>query len=53
MLLGAYLAGEAHVELQAEPSEPSPNLTFETTRNPSNTRPSVSRRQIRCGNELS
>lgn len=38
MLLGAYLAGEAHVELQAEPSEPSPNLTFETTRNPSNTR---------------
>eukprot|EP00435_Cladocopium_sp_Y103_P050339 s296_g15.t1 len=38
MLLGAYLAGQAHVELQsnAETRDPSPNLTFEATRNSHN-----------------
>eukprot|EP00434_Breviolum_minutum_P014356 symbB.v1.2.012663.t1/scaffold881.1/size155427/2 len=45
MLLGAYLAGQAHVELQgnAETRDPSRNLslTFQTTRNPSNDRTEV------------
>ncbi|CAL1159456.1 unnamed protein product [Cladocopium goreaui] len=37
MLLGAYLAGQAHVELQSnETRDPSPNLTFEASRNANN-----------------